>query len=194
MSTVPEPPSPEPPVPEPPSPDPPVPAPLGLPPVGTDVEVVSRHWDGRFHREFSGRLLGADEWGVWVGVAEGTWMRTHRGGFASAGGVRLFPPDRWWSAWISAHRVYVDITTPPEWVGTTVGMADLDLDVETFGDGPPELRDVDEFEEHRVSMSYPHDVTAAARAAAAEVLELLRVRAEPFGGVAREWLRRSRDR
>ena len=83
----------------------------------------------------------------------------------------------------------MDITTPPEWVGSTVTMADLDLDVETFGDGPPVLRDEDEFEEHRIEMAYPEAITAGARAAAAEVLELLRTRSEPFGEVARRWLR-----
>jgi protein associated with RNAse G/E len=168
--------------------DPALPEDPALPQVGTAVEVVSQHWDGRFHREFSGRLIGNDEWGLWVGIAEGTWMRTHRGGFASAAGVRLFPPDRWWSAWISPHRVYVDITTPPEWTGTTVTMADLDLDVETFGDGPPVLRDEDEFDEHRVLMGYPPAVVDAARTAAAEVLELLRTHSEPFGLVSAHWL------
>ncbi len=156
-----------------------------VPPAGSRVEVASRHWDDRFHREVVGTLLGTDEWGSWVGVPRGTWLRTHRGGFASAGGVRLFPPGRWWSAWFSPGRVYVDITTPPEWVG------DLDLDVERFGDGPAVLRDEDEFDEHRVSMAYPPDVVDAARAAAVEILELLGRGGEPFGVVAAPWVERA---
>jgi len=157
-------------------------------PVGSRVEVASRHWDDRFHREVVGTLLGTDEWGSWVGVPRGTWLRTHRGGFASAGGVRLFPPGRWWSAWFSPGRVYVDITTPPEWVGATVRLVDLDLDVERFGDGPAVLRDEDEFHEHRVSMAYPPAVVDAARAAAVDVLELLGRGGEPFGVASGPWV------
>lgn len=163
----------------------------GPPPPGSAVDVVSRHWDDRFHREFTGRLLGVDEWGTWVGVAPGTWLRTHRGGFASAGGVRLFPPGRWWSAWFSPGRVYVDITTPPEWSGTTVRIVDLDLDVERFGDGPALLRDEDEFAEHQREMAYPPDVVAAAEAAAVEVLDLVWTGREAFGAVAAAWVARA---
>lgn len=154
---------------------------------GAEIVVDSRHWDGSDHRSFTGVALGADEWGFWVGVPAGTWITTIRGGFASAGGVRLFPVGRWWSAWFSPGRLYVDITTPPKWSGSTVLIVDLDLDVESEG-GDLVLRDEDEFDDRRESMGYPTAVVDAARAAAEEVLELASTGAEPFHRAFVPWL------
>src|SRR5690606_9318898 len=76
--------------------------------------------------------------------------------------------------------VYVDVTTPPAWDGATLRCVDLDLDVIAGEDGRVVVDDEDEFEAHRVSLGYPAEVQAAARAGCAAVLAAVTAGRAPY--------------
>lgn len=85
--------------------------------------------------------------------------------------------------------MYCDITTPARWEGDTVHIIDLDLDaVRRRETGLVELRDEDEFEEHRKAFGYPDDVVANAHAAARQLLASLGDGTEPFASHYRKHL------
>jgi protein associated with RNAse G/E len=92
------------------------------------------------------------------------------------------PPPR-------TSEVYCDITTPARWEGDTVHIIDLDLDVvRRRATGAIELRDEDEFAEHRVRFGYPDSAVAEARAASEKLLIALGDGSEPFASEYKKWL------
>ena len=143
-------------------------------------------WGAVPHWVYEGLYLGDDGHGEWLGFPAGTHYRRPGLAFdATFAGVVLVPADG--AAHLAAfndatavHRVYVDITTPPAWDGSTLRAVDLDLDVVRLQDGSVYVDDEDEFAEHRLSYGYPPDVVAMAEASAARVLAAVRDRRAPF--------------
>lgn len=169
---------------------------------GVDVvDLVLRKYDGRPHRRVTGRLLGEDESGTWIGTPRGTMVRYSYGlrrvSWTKSDSVRLIPRDTWWMAMFSAapnrSEIYCDVITPARWTRPAeVTVVDLDIDVIRMrADGRVVVDDEDEFAEHRVRYGYPDDVVAAATGAAAELQAALSGDTEPFAGKYREWLARS---
>jgi len=159
------------------------------------VEVVFVKYDGRPHRSYPARLLGADEHGTWLGVTAGTWARVDGDQVAQREEpyVLLVPPHSWWTAMFNAPprrtQVYCDITTPATWAGTTeVTVVDLDLDVRRRRWGVIEQLDFQEFAEHRVRFGYPDEVVTQATAASAWLATALGDGTEPFASAYRSWL------
>lgn len=161
-----------------------------VPAVGETVCLARRKWPDSPHYEVTGRVLGRDEHGTWVGTHPGSTVRmpdgTQRRGERRV--VWCVPADAWFLVhFLEDHHdldVYVDICTPFRWGeggrGTTV---DLDFDVVVWNadkGGHVELVDEDEFEDHRVAYGYPDDLQAAARRAAADVLALVQAGTAPF--------------
>jgi hypothetical protein len=164
---------------------------------GDLLDVRFTKWGGGRHWEFPLRCLGVDEHGVWGAGTAGT--RLWRPGAALAAQspwVTLFPHEAAWSASFYdapdqlLMRTYVDMTTVPEWTGTTVTMVDLDLDVVLMRDGSLVVDDEDEFVEHRVELGYPDEVVDLARRTADEIFAAIWDGAEPFGSVGASWLSR----
>jgi uncharacterized protein len=158
------------------------------------VHVDERKWPDTLHWQFDARRLGEDEHGAWLHVPPSTVAR--RGAEPARrlehGFVMCVPPEAWWVIefyWDHPiHEVYVNIGTPPRRTGGRVRQVDLDLDVVRHLDGSVELLDEDEFLAHRAQLGYPADLVAGARAAADHAVDLLRRGAEPFGGVACDWI------
>ena len=157
------------------------------------VSIAFTKWGDRPHWHFDCLRLGEDEHGVWLGGPPGTRLqRADEPPTASAHGFLQLVPHR--GDWLAVFNnddwceVYVDVTTTPRWVGSTVTCVDLDLDVIRNRDGRVELLDEDEFLEHQVRYGYPAEVIEGARATAHWLLETVAARREPFGGVARAWL------
>jgi hypothetical protein len=167
-----------------------------VPREGEPIDARFTKWGGGRHWEFPLRCLGVDEHGVWGAGEVGTRLWRPGAGFVSEiGWVTLFPHDRPWAAsfYGSAHQqvdTYVDMTTVPEWSGSSVSMVDLDLDVVLMRDGSLVLDDEDEFEQHRRELGYPAQVVDLARRTADEVLAAVRDGTEPFGAVGASWLDR----
>jgi hypothetical protein len=166
------------------------------------VRVVMRKWPDLPHWEFDAVRLGADAHGYWLGVPSGTWLsRPEKGFHAWCDHVVLVPHDGWWLATMygdDASRpvdYYVDMSTPSEWSadGSTVRTFDLDLDVVREPDGRIYVDDEDEFAEHQVTLGYPADLVAGARASCAEVLEAVTEQRGPFDGSHRDWIARLRS-
>jgi uncharacterized protein len=158
------------------------------------VRVVYTKYDGSAHRDYPARRLTEDDLGIWVGVTRGTSSVYHgRPSIEQIPFVLLIPHAAWWTAMFNpsprTSEVYCDITTPARWEDDTVHIIDLDLDVvRRRGSGLVELRDEDEFEEHRRRFGYPPEVVAEAQAAAQKLLVALADGSEPFATQYRKWL------
>jgi uncharacterized protein len=158
------------------------------------VRVVYRKYDGTAHRDYPARRLAEDDLGTWLGVSRGTRSVYHgRPSVEQIPFVLLVPHDAWWTGMFNppprTSEVYCDITTPAQWDGDTVRIVDLDLDVvRRRATGAVELRDEDEFAEHRVRFGYPEDVADSAQEAARWLLGALGDGTEPFASAYRKWL------
>jgi protein associated with RNAse G/E len=150
------------------------------------VRVIYTKYDGSAHRDYPARRLAEDDLGIWVGVTRGTASVYHgRPSVEQIPFVLLVPHHAWWTGMFNppprTSEVYCDITTPARWEGDTVHIIDLDLDVVRRREtGLVELRDEDEFEEHRVLFGYPQDLVAEANAAAELLMGWLGDGTEPF--------------
>jgi protein associated with RNAse G/E len=158
------------------------------------VRVVYRKYDGTAHRDYPARRLAEDDLGTWLGVSAGTRSVYHgRPSVEQIPFVVLVPHDAWWTGMFNppprTSEVYCDITTPAEWEGDTVRIVDLDLDVvRRRATGAVELRDEDEFADHRQRFGYPDDVADNAEGAARWLLGALADGTEPFATAYRKWL------
>jgi hypothetical protein len=173
-----------------------------LPSPGERVVVEYFKWPDRNGTSYKGAdmdFLGCDDHGAWLWSPRPT--ARHAGvGYDSF--LTLIPVGQWWSAtWIRneglVEKVWVDITTPAEWIGGAVRMIDLDVDVEQLASGTITVHDEAEFARRTVEWTYPHEVVAAVSTAIVSVTTALRDGLEPFGSVAASWLTRAllcRDR
>jgi protein associated with RNAse G/E len=159
------------------------------------VRVVYRKYDGSEHRDYPARRLAVDATGTWLGVSAGTASVYHgRPSVEQIPFVLLVPHDGWWTAMFNppprTSEVYCDIVSPARWNGSnTVRLVDLDLDVvRRRASGHVEVRDEDEFADHRVRFGYPAALVAAAREAAGWLFEALGDGTEPFASAYRRWL------
>jgi uncharacterized protein len=158
------------------------------------VRVVYTKYDGSAHRDYPARRFAVNELGTWVGVTRGTESVYHgRPSVEQIPFVLLIPHNAWWTGMFNppprTSEVYCDITTPARWEGDTVHIIDLDLDVvRRRATGLVELRDEDEFEDHRLRYSYPDDLVAEAHAAADKLLVALGDGSEPFATEYHHWL------
>lgn len=169
-----------------------------------DVRVVFRKWNHRPHWEFDAIWLGEDEHGTWLGGPPGTRMSRPGADFDSPLGFVVLVPEK--DAFVSTFyaqnstslpegwvEVYVDITSAASWVGQTVSMVDLDLDVVRGRTGRVWVDDEDEFAVHRVKFGYPSEVVDLASSTCQRVLDAMTSRRAPYDGVVGPaWLRRLR--
>ncbi|GIF40433.1 DUF402 domain-containing protein [Actinoplanes xinjiangensis] len=158
------------------------------------VRVIYTKYDGSAHRDYPARRLAEDDLGVWVGVTRGTASVYHgRPSVEQIPFVLLIPHHAWWTGMFNppprTSEVYCDITTPARWEGDTVHIIDLDLDaVRRRETGLVELRDEDEFAEHRVEFGYPDDLVEHAFAASRQLMTALGDGTEPFASHYRKHL------
>ena len=163
------------------------------------VRVVYTKYDGSAHRDYPARRFDEDDLGVWVGVSRGTASVYHgRQSVEQIPFVLLIPHHSWWTGMFNppprTSEVYCDITTPARWEGDTVHIIDLDLDVvRRRSTGVVELRDEDEFDEHRTRFGYPDDLVREARSAADLLMGLLGDGSEPFATQYHKYLQRVTD-
>ncbi|NYE35586.1 hypothetical protein F4692_000690 [Nocardioides cavernae] len=173
---------------------------------GTPVRCEMTKWGDRPHWQFEGIYLGSDSHGEWLGFPAGT--HNHRPGHefhSRVACVTLVPAGGWYAATFQAPGIwcdiYIDITTPPAWDGDVLRAVDLDLDVIKMspdrlsdpaewmaGPGETFVDDEDEFAEHQVTLGYPADVVAAARASCDALESAVRAGAAPYDGSHQRWL------
>lgn len=152
-------------------------------------------YDGSAHWRHEMVRLGEDHHGVWLGARAGAVVQLGEEPAIAwpTPWVQLVRPGAWWTMIYnddqSEFRIYADIVTPARWVsGNRVELVDLDLDVIGHHDGAARIDDADEFEDHRRRWGYPPELVAAARTAAARVLDHVRTAREPFGTAGARWL------
>jgi uncharacterized protein len=166
------------------------------------LELRFTKWDGRPHRRYSTRVLGSDEYGLWVVTDDQsvvTWGDGSRGRFPAVA-LTWIPPDAaWWTVSWTTDRdsdgsepvdVYGNISAPGQRDNTGITLIDLDLDVVSSGDGF-QIVDYDDFERNAQEMTYPQPLIRKAVASAEELLQILRTgEIEPLATVHSSWLRR----
>ena len=158
------------------------------------VRVRYRKYDGSAHRDYPARRLADDQHGTWLGVEAGTASIYHgQPSVEQIPFVLLVPRGAWWTAMFNppprTSEVYCDITTPARWEDDTVHIIDLDLDaVRRRDSGRVELRDEDEFADHRLRFGYPDEVVTHAEAAAEWLYDALGDGTEPFATAFKKWL------
>ncbi len=164
-------------------------------------------WRTHPHWTYTGRYLGSDEHGDWIGLPAGTVFDRPGACFAAPNdSVTLVPaadlPERGWLAAFHAPgtswtlpgiatpvEVYVDITTPPRWDGSTLRSIDLDLDVIRAFSGRVWIDDEDEFALHRRTLDYPDVVIAHATLNCEQVHHAVQHALPPYDGpTAAHWL------
>jgi hypothetical protein len=174
---------------------------------GTRIRCEMTKWGDRPHWQFAGVYLGADEHGEWLGFPRGT--HNSRPGYefhSEVDAVTLVPTGGWYAATFHAPGIwcdlYIDVTTPGEWVADVLRAVDLDLDVirmsPTNGRTPPVgivagpgevfVDDEDEFAEHQVAFGYPTEVVGCAQASCDELVSAVRAGLPPYDGTHRRWL------
>lgn len=161
--------------------------------MGRRIHIDFRKWPDRVHWQFEMDHLGEDAHGLWLWRRPGAPMRKGHEAPIKARylAVKVITRDEWWSAmWAQepSPAVYVDIATPAKWKGDRVTMVDLDLDVVRRGDGPVEIHDEDEFEDHRKRFGYPADVVEEAVATTQYIADAVEADLPPFGPVASAWM------
>ena len=154
-------------------------------------------WGDRPHWQMDAVYLGADHHGDWLGFPLGTSMSrpglevtttNEQVGLVPAAGTAVG------RAWLATFHgpggvvwTYVDMTTVPQWDGSTVRAVDLDLDVVEGLDHIVFVDDQDEFDEHRVELGYPRDIVDLAMVTRDLVLTAVREKVPPFDGSAAPW-------
>jgi uncharacterized protein len=165
---------------------------------GGPIRIEMTKWGDRPHWQIPGVWLGSDRHGDWIGIPGGTRMvRPGAEATFAHHQVGLVPPagsdlDRAFLATFHAPhwhvRIYVDMTTPPVWDGSTLRAVDLDLDVVRGRDGDVVVDDEDEFAEHQVELGYPADIVALAEASRDRVLRAVLEEQPPYDGSHEPWL------
>lgn len=166
--------------------------------LGDAVDVRMTKWGDRPHWSFACTYLGSDTQGDWLGIPVGTVMvRPGARYVCEHAQVGLVPPPSWPAAergWLATFHapgaplfVYVDVTAPPTWSGSTLTACDLDLDVVRPNGGDVFVDDEDEFAEHLVSLGYPADVIDSARASCDRLVALVGGGHAPYDGSAGPW-------
>ena len=166
---------------------------MTIPESGSAARLEFTKWGGTPHWHYDMRVLGTDSFGTWFGA--------HRGAEIQRGDeppiqwpcdfVVLVPTAGTWVATFNAAgatELYIDITGPVSYDGTTIRADDLDLDVVRTRAGEVRLLDEDEFELHQRVYGYPADVVGAARASAAHLMREVSAGAEPFATRGSVWL------
>src|SRR5690606_38646143 len=159
------------------------------------VRVIYIKYDKSPHRRYPALRLGEDEYGVWLGVPDGTVATVGTQNVVrQTGHVLLVPPGAWWTALFNPPprptEVYCDIVTPAVWSGTDeVLFVDLDLDVRRRrASRAVQLLDEDEFAVHRVRYGYPPEAAEQAKSAASWLVDALADNTEPFASAYLSWL------
>jgi hypothetical protein len=165
---------------------------------GDAVRVEMTKWGDQPHWQMDAIYLGRDEAGDWIGFPTGTHMSrpgmsvtttNDQVGLVPAAGTAVG------QAWLATFHgpggqvwTYVDMTTVPVWDGRTVRTVDLDLDVIEALDRSVFVDDQDEFDEHRVELSYPDDIVDLATATRDLVHSAVTAKTPPFDGRSAPWL------
>lgn len=164
----------------------------------TDISVEWMKWPATPYRVTPMTRLGSDDLGTWLFAPKGA-----AASYVASGSdplpvnfLTLVPAgDQWWMAtwmWGSPTRdieLYVDIVHPPAWVSETcLRVVDLDLDVIRYRDGSVVIDDEDEFEKHRVSLSYPDQIVSSARSTSKQVVVSVAAGESPFLRPPERWL------
>jgi hypothetical protein len=161
------------------------------------IEIRGFKWPRRRTAVAMACLLGADEFGKWLGITKGSpWWDADadhsRSGVFETSFVKVVPSGTFWTACFNPinHVIDVDIVLPVHWIGDVLEEVDLELDIVRSAGGGARVRDREGFDRVRQMRSMPDDVVTQAEKTCARVRELVELRAEPFGHVGQEWLSR----
>ena len=159
------------------------------------IEVRGFKWPRRPLGVAVACLLGEDEFGRWLGIAQDNpWWTVDgsRSGVFETSFVKLVPRGTFWTACFQPVDpvIDVDVVLPVQWVGDVLEEVDLELDILRFADGSVRVRDQDELDGVRKAWAMPDDIATQAEDTCEQVRALVELGAEPFGQAGRRWLDR----
>ena len=96
--------------------------------------------------------------------------------------------DRWYNIFRFAQpngelrNYYCNVNVPPTFADEILSYVDLDLDILVAPDFSYQVLDEEDFESNAQIYRYPEEIQQNARRAVEELVEMIQVRAFPFGG------------
>lgn len=156
------------------------------------IRIHGFKWPKRPMAQAIGYLLGADQYGYWIGIAAGgVWHHSNgqQGRFEQSF-VKLIPYNAYWSACFnpSDTLIDVDIVLPNNWNHRLVEEIDLEIDLLKMDDGRLEIRDEADFAEVCQRWPMPANLIEQVQATTKHIYQQLHEEAEPFKLVGAQWL------
>ncbi|MBV9210379.1 MAG: DUF402 domain-containing protein [Acidobacteria bacterium] len=153
-----------------------------------EITIRALKYDGREHRSWRARLLSReDSLLVFDATFEEEINHPLLGKIArGTQSLEYYWLDRWYNIFRFSEptgelrNFYCNINVAPTFDGRTLEFVDLDIDILVAPDLSYKILDEDEFASHAVSFGYPVEVKERARAALAELIELIETRQFPF--------------
>ncbi|MBM7844893.1 DUF402 domain-containing protein [Herpetosiphon giganteus] len=141
-------------------------------------------WPKRPTAQATGYLLGADQFGHWLGIAAGSaWQHSNgQQGMFEQAFVKLIPPNAYWSACfnLSDKLIDVDIVLPNQWHDQLVEEIDLEIDLLKMADGSIEIRDQAKFAAVCQRWPIPAAIIEQVHTTTAQIYQQLQAQVEPF--------------
>ena len=152
------------------------------------IVVSVLKFDGREHRRWPARIAETVGPLLILDAVFREEIQHDLLGIISAGTIstEYYWLDRWYNVFRFSDtdqklkRFYCNINVPPSFDGRILSYIDLDIDVLVEADLTYKILDEDDFEQNAKRYLYPDQVQANARAALAELIELIESRSFPF--------------
>ena len=152
------------------------------------INVRVLKYDGTEHRRWPARIAKNDGPLLILDAAFEEEIQHDLLGTISSGTIstEYYWLDRWYNVFRfsdpdqSLKRFYCNINVPPQFDGGVLSYIDLDIDVLVEPDLTYKILDEDDFEQNAKRYPYPADVQANARAALADLIQLIESGSFPF--------------
>ncbi len=148
------------------------------------IAIHGFKWPKRPTAQTTGYLLGADQYGHWLGIVAGSLWHASNGqqGSFEHSFVKLITHDAYWSACfnLSGKLIDVDIVMPNMWNDQLVEEIDLEIDLLKLDDGRLEIRDQAEFAAVCQTWPMPPSIVDQVHATTTEIYQQLHDQVEPF--------------
>ncbi|HEY0544637.1 MAG TPA: DUF402 domain-containing protein [Pyrinomonadaceae bacterium] len=153
-----------------------------------EIIVRARKYDGREHRSWHARLMRREASLLILDATFDEEINHPLLGKIARGtlSVEYYWLDRWHNIFRFSEptgelrNFYCNINVPPTFDGRVLEFIDLDIDILVAPDLSYRILDEDEFAANAESFSYPEGIRRRARAALAELIELIETRQFPF--------------
>jgi protein associated with RNAse G/E len=155
----------------------------------SSVEVRTYKFDGSLHRTWNAELLRQEGPLIVLDAAFADEIKHELLGTIASGthSLEYYWLDRWYNVFRFAQpngelrNYYCNVTVPPTFADAILSYVDLDLDILVEPDLTYQILDEKDFETNAQIHRYPDDLLRNARQSVCELVEMIQIRAFPFG-------------